>query len=239
MKCISIILALALSISACEEKDGLTSRGGKPDGRPSQAENLLAAMNSSNLNGFQWMNTPEKFEVSDGSLRVTASEGSDFFNNPEDGKRTATAPLLYREIQGDFVATAQVKPDFSSMWNAAALMVYIDSVNWVKFAFENSDATGKSIVTVVTRGNSDDANGAILDGRDSIWLRMIRKGDTYAMHWSEDGKKYKMARLSSLPYKDAVKIGMEAQSPVGKSAEHEFLLFSLEQKTVNDLRKGE
>ncbi len=239
MKSISIILALAISFSACQENDAPAFGGEKKDDPSPQAENLLATVNSSNLDGFQWMNPPEKFSVSDGSMRVTASEGSDFFNNPEDGKRTATAPLLYREIQGDFVATAQVKPDFSSMWNAAALMVYIDSTNWIKFAFENSDATGKSIVTVVTRGSSDDANGAILNGRDSIWLRMIRKGDIYAMHWSEDGKDYKMARLSSLPHQETVKIGMEAQSPVGKSAEHEFLYFSLEQKTVNDLRKGE
>ncbi|MBW1916293.1 MAG: DUF1349 domain-containing protein, partial [Deltaproteobacteria bacterium] len=116
--------------------------------------------------------------------------------------------------------------------------VHIDSTNWIKLAFENSDATGKSIVSVVTKQVSDDANGPVLSTEDSIWLRIIRKGNTYALHWSKNGKVYKMARISSLPVSQAVKIGMEAQCPSGNGAKHEFLYFSIEQKTVNNLRTG-
>ncbi len=196
-------------------------------------------MSEQDLNGFQWMNPPEAFRVMNNSIQVAAGKGTDFFNNPENGEVTATAPLLFREVSGDFVATTLVKPNFSDTWNAAALMVHADSVNWIKLAFENSDATGKSIVTVVTRGVSDDANGVILEKRDAVWLRMIRKGDTFAMHWSEDGNAYKMARLSKLPAAEKVKVGMEAQCPAGEGTTHEFLYFSMENKTVKDLRKGE
>lgn len=196
-------------------------------------------MNPQDLKGFHWLNEPVEFRIEENELHVTTGSKSDFFNNPEDHSITCTAPLLYRLVKGDFVATALVKPDFSSMWNAASLMVHMDSLNWIKLAFENSDATGKSIVSVVTRDVSDDANGVILDAYDSIWLRIIRKKNLYALHWSMNGEEYKMARLSAMPYAEEVKVGLEAQCPVGESAKHTILYFSLEQITVQDLRQGE
>jgi uncharacterized protein len=103
------------------------------------------------------------------------TKGSDYFNNPEDKTITASAPFLYLNLEGDFVARALVRPDFSSVWNAAALMVYLDSTNWIKLAFENSDATGKSIVTVVTKADSDDANGVVLEDQEKYGLRSSAK----------------------------------------------------------------
>lgn len=201
--------------------------------------NWLSAHNHAKLDGFTWLNPPSDFGLSDGLLRITAPSKCDFFINPVDGSVVANAPLYYRDVQGDFVVTALVRPDFSSVWNAAALVVHADSTHWIKLAFENSDATGKSIVTVITRGNSDDANGAVLSDQEQVWLRIIRKGDVYALHWSADGQDYHMARLSALHPAKTVKIGMEVQCPVGPAAQHEFLYFSLEQRTVEDLRKGE
>ena len=59
------------------------------------------------------------------------------------------------------------------------------------------------------------------------------------MLWSLDGAEYKMARLAKMPSADTVKIGVEAQSPVGESAAHDILHFEVEERTVADLRKGE
>lgn len=215
------------------------SETGKLNMPVNQEQNLLAKMSVEDFNGFQWMNEPEEYKFADNFLHIISDKGSDFFNNPENKEITASAPFLYTEMPGDFIATALVKPDFSDTWNAGALMVHINSANWIKFAFENSDATGKSIVTVVTREISDDANGVILNDYDSIWLKIIKKGNLYAMHWSGDGREYYMARLTTLPAVQNVKIGIEAQCPVGNPATHEFLFFSLEEKTVDDLRRGE
>ncbi len=187
---------------------------------------------------FRWTNPPAEFKFQDGSLGITAESGTDFFNNPETLELTGTAPLLYREIEGDFVATALVQPDFGDMWNAASIMVYIDSLNWIKFAFENSDATGRTLVSVITRGVSDDANGPVMTDEDTIWLRIIKKGHLYALHWSLDGSNFKMARLCSMPESRQVRVGLEAQCPVGTKATHKFLYFSLENKTVDDPRLG-
>ena len=198
-----------------------------------EGSNLLEVAQS-----FQWSNPPTEFEFQDGSLEITVVSGTDFFNNPETLEVTGTAPLLYREIEGDFVATALVQPDFGDMWNASSVMVFIDSLNWIKFAFENSDATGRTLVSVVTRETSDDANGPLMTGEDTIWLRVIKKSHLYALHWSLDRSNFKMARLCSMPESRQVRVGLEAQCPVGTIATHKFLYFSLESKTVDDLRLG-
>ncbi len=202
------------------------------------ATNELQNLTEDDLGAFQWLNEPVAVEFGDGTISVTAAEKSDFFINPENGEVSASAPLLYREIEGDFVATALVRPDFSDQWNAGALMVHFDEANWIKLAFESSDATGRSIVSVVTRGVSDDANGVRLEAFDKVWLRLIRKGNNFAMHWSSDGETYVMARLAQMADAQRVKVGLEAQSPVGPAVTHEFLFFSIEKKTVKDLRAG-
>ena len=204
-----------------------------------QTSNLLNGLQEGNVDSLKWFNPPQKWELTNGTLQVIAKKGTDFFNNPEDNSIVGSAPLLYQDVEGDFIAKALVQPDFNSQWNACALMVYQDSTHWIKFAFEDSDATGKSIVSVVTKNVSDDANGVILNDHDQVWLKIVRKNDLYSMHWSSDGLNYKMARLTTLPHAQSVKIGLEAQSPVGDAATHSFLYFSIESQTVEDIRKGE
>ena len=221
---------ILLCFSTCSDKAPVQETDTSKNNLMHPKQNLLTDLSPDNFGDFRWMNRPQSISFQNHRLQVIAEEKTDFFNNPEDQSITTSAPFFYQEISGDFVATAQVKPDFESIWNACALMVYQDSTHWVKFAFENSDATGKSIVSVVTNETSDDANGAILNDQESIWLKIIRKGNIYALHWSVDGQEFKMARLSSLPDSDTVKVGLEAQCPAGKAAAHEFLYFSLEQK---------
>ncbi len=195
-----------------------------------QSINLLQDIGS-----LTWMNEPSNL-TTEGALEVTVSEGTDFFNNPEDSSIVGTAPFLFTEIETDFIATALVEPDFSSQWNAESLMVYLDSLNWIKFAFENSDATGPGIVSVVTKGTSDDANGVALDRHEKIWLKIVRKNSIYALHWSSDGKNYFMTRLTEMPRMKRVKVGVEFQSPVGKTAKHRIHFFSVEDDRVENLR---
>ena len=185
-----------------------------------------------------WVNPPSIWNQEGQGLSVTAEKGTDFFIDPENGKSTATAPVFCKEVKGDFVALARVKPDFSAQWNACALMLLIDETNWIKLAFENSDATGAGIVSVVTREVSDDANGVILEGREDIWLKLVRKGNVYGMFWSTDGEDFYMVRIARMKEDALVKVGLEAQCPVGEGADHHWSHFSVENKTVDDLRKG-
>ena len=231
----SMLFLVILTLCSCKriEKESII-KSKKP-----LVHNLLSDLSDENSADLKWINEPKSYSAANGSLKVKVEKGTDFFNNPADRTITSSAPLLFKQISGDFVATALLKPDFSSMWNAVALMVHIDNRHWIKFAFENSDATGRSIVSVVTKEVSDDANGVILTHQDQVWLKVIRKEHIYSMFWSLDGKAYKMARLSSLPAVDPVKIGIEFQCPIGESATHEIAYFGIEERTVQDLRKGE
>ncbi len=230
-----VLLMIPLFVWGCNAKQSDTSS----DTSEANANILPSNFTADYLDSLEWRTPPKSATVKDGILTVTVDKNTDFFNNPEDGTRSSTAPLLYEAIEGDFVAKALVRPDFTDVWNAVSLMVYIDSLHWIKFAFENSDATGPSIVTVVTKGVSDDANGAILSDQKEIWLKLIRKNNNYSMLWSLDDKAYKMARLTAMPAVDTVKVGVEVQCPVGESATHELLYYHSERKTVQDLRKGE
>lgn len=234
---IPFLLILVLIQISCENKGN--QRSLKATEMKNMQNNLLANITIGNSGNFKWLNEPKSFEIENGTLKVVAGKDTDFFNNPEDNKKTSTAPVLFKEINGDFVARALVRPDFTSLWNAVALMVHIDNDNWIKLAFENSDATGRSIVSVVTKNVSDDANGVILNEQDQIWLKLVRKDNIYSMLWSKNGKDFKMARLSTMPKVDTVKIGIEVQSPIGESASHEIDYFEIEQTTVKDVRKGE
>lgn len=229
--------ALVVTAITCKSNASENQVNGIPANQ-AQSPNHLQNITGKALGEFKWLNKPQSVQFKDGTMKVTVPAKSDFFTNPENKDVSASAPLFYQEVEGDFVATALVKPNFKDQWNACALMVHIDESNWIKFAFENSDATGKSIVSVVTRGVSDDANGVRLNTHDKIWLRLIRKGNNFAMHWSSDGKEFVMTRLAQMPDAPRVKVGLEAQSPVGQSVEHEFLYFNLEKKSVKDLRVG-
>jgi regulation of enolase protein 1 (concanavalin A-like superfamily) len=203
-----------------------------------QSKNLLSSMTMDDLQGFQWINPPVSHSFEGGILKVFPGDTTDFFNDPASEKIVDTAPLLYKEMRRDFVATAKVKPDFRDIWNACAMMVYVDSTNWGKLCFENSDATGPSVVSVVTKDRSDDCNGPVVNKQAEIWMKVARKDNVFGFYWSLDGDEYKMARLFSLPEEEYVKIGIVAQCPASSSVEHQFLYFSLEEKTINDMRKG-
>ncbi len=222
---VSFISLLTIS---CNQRNKLPESQSKSTHQLNMSKEMITDLN--------WMNASESFKLENNVLKITVTEGTDFFNNPEDSSVVGSAPYLYKDIKGDFIAKALVEPDFSAQWNAVALMIHIDSLHWIKFAFENSDATGPSIVSVVTKGVSDDANGAILNDQEKVWLSIARKGNIYAMHWSVDGKNFKMARLTSMIPQDPVKIGIEAQSPVGKSAVHQIHYFEIAERTVLDLR---
>lgn len=235
MSKVLVLLMISLTVWGCNARQADASSNTSE----ANANILPSNFNADYLDSLEWRTQPRSATVKDGILTVTVDKNTDFFNNPEDGAISTTAPLLYEKIEGDFVVKALVRPDFEDVWNAVSLMVYIDSLHWIKFAFENSDATGPSVVTVVTKGVSDDANGAIMSGEKEVWLKLIRKNNNYSMLWSLDDKEYKMARLTSMPAADVVKVGIEAQCPVGESATHEILYYHSENKTVQDMRKGE
>lgn len=108
----------------------------------------------------------------------------------------------------------------------------------MKAAFEKSDFGTNAVVSVVTHGVSDDANGCNIDA-DSVWLQVARAGNNFAIHYSLDGEKFDMVRIFHLPAEQTVKVGLEAQSPTGEGGYRYYSDLSLgEKNTLGSARRS-
>lgn len=108
---------------------------------------------------------------------------------------------------------------------------------WAKACFEYTDLGTNSVVTVMTNGKSDDANGVDVEGNE-IWLQMSRQDNIFAIHYSLDGDKFLMSRLSHLPMGRKIKVGLEAQSPTGNGGIRKFSNITLEERSPLNIREG-
>ena len=192
---------------------------------------------------FKWINESEA-EYKDGVLTVYAPGHTDYFNSPvkENGafpELVANAPLYYTEVTGDFVFRAKGELGFVSTYDAAALLVYENENVWAKLALENSDMPCKkpAVVSVVTNRISDDCNGPVRDA-NHVWFQISRVDDCFAFHYSTDGVEYNMVRVFTLPVGKTVKVGFEAQSPMGEGGYRYYSEISLENRRVADIREG-
>lgn len=184
----------------------------------------------------QWSMKTQYKETADG-IQIYAPAGTDFFVNPEDGSIKADAPFLFREVEGDFILRAKVSHAFQSTFDACALLAMDHETLWAKACFEYSDLGWHAIVSVMTNGRSDDANGVNI-ADNAVWLQLARKGNVFAIHHSLDGNTFEMTRLCFLPMRPAIKVGLVAQSPLGSGGIRKFKHVSLEQRSLQDIRNG-
>jgi hypothetical protein len=179
-----------------------------------------------------------------GGVIATAPAHTDFYVNPggedsADAETLLNAPtLIGAPPDGDFQFSARVAVGFRAQYDAGVLLVWVDERNWAKFCFEFSPAQEPMVVSVVTRGVSDDANAFVVPD-SSVWLRISRIGRAYAFHASTDGKLWRLIRVFSLG--DGLpdhKVGFEAQSPTGDGCTVTFAEIRFTQQRLDDLRDG-
>jgi len=201
--------------------------------------NCLEGLSGKQLGDFQWQNpsTLEAMPQSGTGIRIKAPAKCDFFKDPAGQHVMASAPYLFLEVEGDFTAKAHVSHAFKSVWDAAAVMAWADPDHWAKLCFESTDFGTRAIVSVVTQGVSDDANGVNYHWPD-VWLQLVRKGNLFGMHYGPDGVHWNMVRYFKMDVPVKLRIGLVAQCPGGGGAELDFYAFHLEHKTVSDVRAG-
>ena len=190
---------------------------------------------------FEWLNQSE-CEVKGNDLVITAPPMTDFFcgDDFEDENAPSSlnnAPFYYTNIKGDFVLQAKVSLAFKYTYDSATLMVMQDDKNWAKLCFEKTDFGTTAVVSVVTKGSSDDANGNNVTV-DEICLQIAKKNNSFAFHYSLDGINFYMVRFFCMPKTDSIKVGFVAQSPTGQGGKRYFSNISLEQKSLKNLREG-
>lgn len=186
---------------------------------------------------MSWATRPSAWYPVDTGLRIEAGPVTDMFADPAGNPPTVNAPRLQGRLgTGDFQLSARVTVGFGGTYDAGCLLVWCANGLWAKLCFELSPQGQPMIVSVVTRGRSDDANGFTVDG-GSAWLRVSRLGPAWAFHASTDGLLWHFVRYFELEGRPA-EIGFVAQSPTrqGCAVTFDHVLFKPER--LSDLRDG-
>ena len=188
------------------------------------------------FHNFKW-DFESEVDIGERSLKIKAHPNSDCFVDPADGKKIFNAAFFHMETEKDFTIRAKVSHSFKSEYDACVLMVMSNENCWVKLCFELTDIGTHAVVSVVTNGVSDDANGVDIDGKQ-VYLQLAKKGHLFALHYSLDGSNYNMVRYFSLPIRETCKVGFVAQSPRGEGGDFLFEDIEINYTTAKDFRKG-
>lgn len=182
---------------------------------------------------------PRPPEVAEGLLRLTAGPGADLFLDP---RGTASAPDAQRwvgEVSGDFQFSALTTARFTAAFDSAALLGWVDERTWFKVCAELDPEGTPRVVSVVTRGTSDDVNSWPIDPA-GVHLRISRVGQAFALHASPDAESWDMVRVFDLGVgaETPIRLGFLAQSPTGEGTEAVFSEIRFEHETLQELRDG-
>jgi regulation of enolase protein 1 (concanavalin A-like superfamily) len=171
-------------------------------------------------------------------LTLLAGPRTDLFIDPQGGSVVLNAPRLLGPVAGDFQVSANVEVDFRATFDAGVLLVYVDDRTWAKLCFEYSPQAEPMVVSVVTRGLSDDCNSFVVEGHE-VWLRVARLGQAFAFHASTDGRSWQFVRHFALDAPSEVSVGFVAQSPTGEGCTVRFTSIRASAETLVDLRSGQ
>jgi hypothetical protein len=94
------------------------------------------------------------------------------------------------------------------------------------------------IVSVVTRGVSDDCNSAAIAGQE-VYLRVACTAQTLAFHYSSDGRFWHFVRYFTLGDMTDLRLGFSSQSPTGDGCTSVFSEISYRAGALKDNRSGE
>lgn len=187
---------------------------------------------------FRWLAEPASWDLEDGRLRIEAGPRSDRFVDPQGGEPHLNAPALVGGADSVFQLGARVAVELADTFDAGALLVWAGERLWAKLCLEYSPNREPMVVSVVTRGVSDDCNSFVVSGSEA-WLRVSRVGPAaFAFHASRDGEQWELIRHFALGDGLDPEIGFTAQSPLGDGCTATFSELRYVTERLEDLRSG-
>jgi regulation of enolase protein 1 (concanavalin A-like superfamily) len=186
---------------------------------------------------LNWQNTPRSWNIDNKNvLTISSNPKSDWFVDPFDGTVANSAPILLFTPGSDYVLSARVTVKFATKWDAGALMLMGDDHHWAKLSFEYSPDGKPTLVTVVTRGLSDDCNSMNVSG-DLVYVRIAKSSRTYVFYFSTDGQNWQILRTFGLDTELPVRVGFESQSPAGPGAVASFSAITYDPHRIGNIYK--
>jgi len=95
-----------------------------------------------------------------------------------------------------------------------------------------------TVISVVTRGRSDDNNSIPMAG-GSGYLEIAKSGQMITFYASKDGRSWRLTRAFYLGATGPLELGFSSQSPVGESCRTVFSEIRYTPKAPADFWKGE
>lgn len=182
-----------------------------------------------------------RWTTDDTTLELVSAAHSDLFIDPTStpGEVSADLTRLTGEVTGPFQLSAQVSVDFKDRFDAGVLVVWVNETTWLKLCYEFSPAARGTVVSVATRGVSDDANSWDVPDH-TVHLRISRMRHAFALHSSTDGQTWQLVRITSLgvPIDQPVEVGFLAQSPNGTGCRAVFQNITFTTHELSDTRDG-
>ena len=185
-----------------------------------------------------WLGKPADWRVKGEGLTLAAGRETDLFRDPGGAPPRDNAPALLLPTDGDFVLSAKVTVNFKATFDAGVLLLFENGSSWAKLCFERSPQGEPTVVSVVTKGVSDDANAFVKPG--PVYLRVARLGRAYAFHASDKGERWELVRYFSLSARSDTnpKVGFLAQSLTGEGSAATFSDIVFERRTLEDYRSS-
>ena len=199
----------------------------------------MSALNIPNLpDSLHWLNQPQTWDLSlDSQLTITTVAKTDWFIDPQGSVNLSNAPVLLFATSGPCILSAQVTVNHMATYDAGVIMVYENPSMWAKLCVELSPQRIPTVVSVVTKGLSDDCNAFPVNG--PMYLRVARLEQAYAFHVSQNGIDWNLIRYFKIEDTKNAQMGFLTQSPTGNGCTAFFRDIRFEERLLEDIRSGE
>jgi len=189
---------------------------------------------------FTWADRPKTFSVpGDRSITITAAKGTDQYCFVDGTYYIHNAPKFLMIPGKDFIFSCKIKTGLANLYEGGGLLIYRDTLNWVKLLFErNDDHTIMVTSNVVTNKVTDDSYHIPIANKE-VYLKLAKSGTLFCLYYSLDGKKWEIIRNFAFPGTGDLQIGLCAQSPEGPSCTVEFSAITYRPVAFRDFLTGE
>jgi uncharacterized protein len=186
-----------------------------------------------------WRNDPVRAAAhGEDELAIVSGAKTDLFVDPSGAAASASSPCaVFTPPDSSFILSARVTVAFASTYDAGVLVILVRDDAWAKLCFEYSPRKEPMVVSVVTRGLSDDCNSTALTG-DTVSLRIAHTPSSTAFHYSSDGRYWNLVRYFTLGPTPGLRVGFSSQSPTGDGCRAVFSDIRYAPGTIADIRGG-